>query len=55
MATIKDIARATGVSAMTVSRYFNEPEKLRPKTFAKIKKAVEEMEYHPNMLSLIHI
>lgn len=51
MATIKDIARATGVSAMTVSRYFNEPEKLRPKTFAKIKKAVEEMEYHPNMVA----
>lgn len=51
MATIKDIANATGVSAMTVSRYFNEPEKLKPKTFEKIKKAVEEMEYQPNMVA----
>lgn len=51
MATIKDIANIAGVSAMTVSRYFNEPEKLKPKTFEKIKKAVEEVEYQPNMVA----
>ncbi|MCI9616984.1 MAG: LacI family transcriptional regulator [Eubacterium sp.] len=51
MATIKDIAQATGVSAMTVSRYFNEPDKLKPKTFDKIKAAVEEMGYQPNMVA----
>ncbi len=51
MATIKDIAQATGVSAMTVSRYFNEPDKLKPKTFEKIKKAVEEIGYQPNMVA----
>ncbi|MFQ9514773.1 MAG: LacI family DNA-binding transcriptional regulator [Eubacterium sp.] len=51
MATIKDIAQATGVSAMTVSRYFNEPEKLKPKTYEKIKAAVEDMGYHPNMVA----
>lgn len=51
MATIKDIAQATGVSAMTVSRYFNEPEKLKPKTYEKIKQAVEEMGYQPNMVA----
>lgn len=51
MATIKDIARATGVSAMTVSRYFNEPEKLKPKTYERIKVAVEQMGYRPNMVA----
>lgn len=51
MATIKDIAQATGVSAMTVSRYFNEPDKLKPKTYDKIKVAVEAMEYQPNMVA----
>lgn len=51
MATIKDIAQATGVSAMTVSRYFNEPEKLKADTYEKIKASVEEMGYHPNMVA----
>lgn len=51
MATIKDVAKATGVSAMTVSRYFNEPEKLKPSTYEKIKEAVKEMGYQPNMIA----
>lgn len=51
MATIKDIAQATGVSAMTVSRYFNEPDKLKKKTYEKIKEKVEEMGYQPNMVA----
>lgn len=51
MATIKDIAQATGVSAMTVSRYFNEPDKLKEKTYNKIKAKVEEMGYQPNMVA----
>lgn len=51
MATIKDIAQATGVSAMTVSRYFNEPDKLKPETYKKIKAAVEQMGYQPNMVA----
>lgn len=51
MATIKDIAQATGVSAMTVSRYFNEPDRLKPDTYERIKEAVEKMEYQPNMVA----
>ena len=46
--TIKDIAKATGVSTMTVSRFLNEPEKLKPSTYEKVKKAVDEMGYEPN-------
>ena len=51
MVTIKDIAQATGVSAMTVSRYFNEPEKLKPATYEKIKVAVDQMGYQPNIVA----
>lgn len=49
--TIKDIAEATGVSAMTVSRFFNEPEKLKKKTYEKIKSAVDKMGYEPNHIA----
>lgn len=51
MATIKDIAKATGLSAMTISRYFNSPEKVKASTSAKIKKAVEELDYSPNLMA----
>ena len=49
--TIKDIAKATGVSTMTVSRFLNEPEKLKPSTYEKVKKAVDEMGYEPNQVA----
>ena len=41
--TIKDIAKATGVSTMTVSRFLNEPEKLKPSTYEKVK-VTEELQ-----------
>jgi len=34
MSNIVRVAKAAGVSTMTVSRYFNDPEKLRPETRA---------------------
>ena len=49
--TIKDIAKATGVSTMTVSRFLNEPEKLKPSTYEKVKKVVDEMGYEPNQVA----
>ncbi len=51
MATIKDIADAAGVSTMTVSRYFNEPGKLKKETYDKIHKIVEQSGYKPNMVA----
>jgi LacI family transcriptional regulator len=48
MSTIRDVARAAGVSTMTVSRYFNKPEKLRTATRAKVEKAIELKQYVPN-------
>ncbi len=51
MATIKDVAKETGVSTMTVSRFFNEPDKLKPKTYKKVKMAVEKLDYKPNVMA----
>ena len=49
MVNIKVIAEAAGVSTMTVSRYFNQPEKLAPSTAERVRKAVEKYNYLPNM------
>jgi LacI family transcriptional regulator len=56
MSTIHDVAQEAGVSAMTVSRYFNEPDKLRPETQSKVEKAVQSQQYVPNAAarSLVH-
>ena len=49
--TIKDLAHYANVSVMTVSRYFNTPEKVSVKTRRRIKKAIKEMDYHPNEIA----
>ncbi|MCU0625462.1 MAG: LacI family transcriptional regulator [Gemmatimonadaceae bacterium] len=48
MANIIDVARAASVSPMTVSRYFNAPERLRPETRERVRQAVETLRYVPN-------
>ena len=48
MSTIRDVAEEAGVSAMTVSRYFNEPEKLRPETRSEVERAIEKKQYVPH-------
>lgn len=50
MATIKDVARAAGVSVATVSRVLNTSENVRPETVEAVKKAIEALDYHPNFL-----
>ncbi len=37
MASLKDVAKLAGVSLMTVSRAINEPGKLRPETYRRVK------------------
>ncbi len=50
MATIKDIAAATGVSATTVSNVINgKSGRVSENTIAKINKAIKELGYVPNM------
>ena len=48
MSTILDVARAAGVSPMTVPRYFNRPSLLKPSTQLKVQRAVERLRYVPN-------
>ncbi|GAB2022871.1 LacI family DNA-binding transcriptional regulator [Pseudolactococcus yaeyamensis] len=42
---IKDIAEKSGVSLTTISRYFNKPNLLSPKTKDKIQVAIKELNY----------
>ena len=48
MSTIIDVAREAAVSPMTVSRYFNQPDLLRPETRERVKTAVARLHYIPN-------
>lgn len=48
MINIKDIAKACGVSAMTVSRALNDSREISQETKERILKACSEMGYRPN-------
>ncbi len=48
---IKEIAKITGFSTTTISRYFNHPEKLSEKTGKKIKAVITKYGYVPNELA----
>ncbi|WP_166423656.1 LacI family DNA-binding transcriptional regulator [Paraglaciecola sp. 20A4] len=48
MPTIKDIAKAAGVSPASVSRVINNGPKVGAKTREKIKRIMREMQYQPN-------
>jgi LacI family transcriptional regulator len=49
--TIRDVARAAGVSPATVSRYLNKTLTLPPATGKQIQQACEELAYRPNRLA----
>ena len=52
MATITDVARASGVSVATVSYVINNgPKNVLPETRERVLKAVEELDYRPNLLA----
>ncbi|HET7658715.1 MAG TPA: LacI family DNA-binding transcriptional regulator, partial [Bacillales bacterium] len=46
--TIKDVARAANTSKSTVSRYLNG-QAVKKRTEEALKKAIKELNYHPNM------
>lgn len=50
-ATMKDVARAAGVSTATVSRTLMNPEKVSVQTRQKVENAVLEVGYYPHTLS----
>jgi LacI family transcriptional regulator len=49
--TIKDVARSSGVSSMTVSRVINGSEHVRPVTRQRVERAIAELGYVPSRLA----
>lgn len=49
--TIKDVARIAGVSPSTVSRVLSNHPKITPATARKVREAMEELGYHPNIMA----
>ncbi|MDF7760630.1 LacI family DNA-binding transcriptional regulator [Kosakonia cowanii] len=49
--TLDDVARAAGLSSMTVSRALNTPDQVRPETVKKVLAAVKATGYIPNALA----
>lgn len=51
-ASIRDVARAAGVSRQTVSRVINSHPSLRPETRDRVLAVIEEMQYRPSRAAL---
>ncbi len=49
--TLKDLAEYTGFSKSTISRVFNNPDKVKKATLNKIQKAVNELDYQPSRVA----
>ncbi|WP_053217065.1 LacI family DNA-binding transcriptional regulator [Virgibacillus senegalensis] len=49
MVTIKDVAKATGVSPSTVSRVIADNPRISPDTKKKVREAMEKLGYHTNI------
>src|SRR2546427_11366766 len=49
--TIRDVARLSGVSPMTVSRVINESERVSPETRRRVDKAIAALGYVPSRLA----
>ncbi len=47
-ATITDVARHAGVSIKTVSRVINDVSTVKPQIRARVTRAIEKLDYHPN-------
>lgn len=46
--TLRDVARAAGVSYQTVSRYLNRPETVAGTTAERVQRAIDALRYVPN-------
>lgn len=51
MTTLKDVAERVGVSVQTVSNVVNGRDVVHPKTRTRILQALEELNYHPNLVA----
>jgi len=46
--TVEDVARNCGLSRATVSRVINGEARVKPGTIERVKRAIDELGYHPN-------
>lgn len=51
MANIDDVAKLAGVSKMTVSRVINGADNVKEETVQKVRWAIKELDYRPNMVA----
>ncbi|MBU3023248.1 LacI family DNA-binding transcriptional regulator [Aestuariibacter sp. A3R04] len=51
MATIRDVSREAGLSIATVSRAISHPEMVSKASLVKVSKAIEKLQYKPNLSS----
>jgi len=51
MPTIRDVARACGLSAATVSYVLNDSRAVRPQTRERVLRAVRSLDYHPSAVA----
>lgn len=49
---MEEFAKLSGISRPTVSKYFNDPSSVRPKTRERIEKSLAEHEYRPNIFAI---
>lgn len=49
---MEDFAAVSGISRPTVSKYFNDPQSVRPTTRAQIEKALDQYDYRPNIYAV---
>ncbi|HEY8630439.1 MAG TPA: LacI family DNA-binding transcriptional regulator [Gaiellaceae bacterium] len=49
--TIRDVARVSGVSPMTVSRVINDSERVSPETRRRVEQAISDLGYVPSRLA----
>ncbi|MBA9005286.1 LacI family DNA-binding transcriptional regulator [Thermomonospora cellulosilytica] len=50
---MEDVAELAGVSAMTVSRVLNNPERVRPATRDRVLAAMKTLDYRPNLAARV--
>jgi len=49
---MEEFATVSGISRPTLSKYFNDPDSVRPTTRARIEAALEEHDYRPNIYAI---
>jgi len=49
---MEEFAAVSGLSRPTVSKYFNDPDSVRPSTRSRIEQALEKYDYRPNIFAM---